>query len=443
MIGNKVKRNTWNEHINFEIYTPLSHWGKGATLMPSPANVRVARLLEYKAFFDGAYPLDYPKPIQFNWHRTSATFFADMMTSVDIEINSASSERFKESLRRAAYDAIIDMIRFGTALIRIQRDELGFAEAVCVEPIFWFPYGPNDDVLIEYSEEMPEINMYIDYHSNGIAQVEHRVYRNDKLTLGNQIRSQTFPVGTEAQWRSINEQTYGRMGMIVPFLRSPVTGDWGSSLYPEITSQAVAYSEQLTADAIALDDFRKAPWAGIPAEGAVMPSDDGDKKSTYSAIREKAEQDELDRWANEYKKVKRLPLGYSDVVPMQPNLEIGQSVMYADLLSTNLTAASSLPARLFGIAPNTPLATGEAIKWEYAKPRIAVHALTERMVDGLKACDLRGCMLESKALESEVIWPNFFDEMIASSGDSNASRPSPPEGEEAIDAVPDDEELEL
>lgn len=423
---------------NFEIDVPLSYWKTGAAVIPADASKRVRILKKYKDLYDGDYGLDFPRPVQFNWHKLAAVKLSRMVTAHPPEIESDLSDRCIASVKRAIGDLVVDYIRYGTCLPRVQ-ESLGFAEVVSLSPIYFFPANDHDDALLVFNDDSDYIELYLDtLAEDGTAIVEKRVFDNTNGSghmLGRRVPELEMPptrVGTPEQWEAINEATLGRNGLIVPIVRSPDTGTWGSSLYPDITSLAIAASEQLTTDSIALQEFGIPNWYGIPEEDVQQKASKGDKtaENLYQQMKEANLKARARRWLDK-QLVRILPQGFKDIRVQQANVDVSQSEVYFERLVKLLSAQTSIPTRfLFGASGSSSPTAGVAIQQEYASPRVDMQALITDLTPALKRCLMIAAMLEGKRMDNiSIDFGNFFDSFVVDEEGDVTEGGEPGEGE--------------
>ena len=91
---------------------------------PQPLSDRLQRLRHYRDLFDGLTGgvSDRALPVSLNYFQRVPTGIADLLTA---SVPIAPEEEMQGEIEEACYDGIVDMLRYGAALVWTIRSRLG------------------------------------------------------------------------------------------------------------------------------------------------------------------------------------------------------------------------------------------------------------------------------------------------------------------------------
>ena len=451
--------------INYEIEIPLDYWKQHASIIPDDVNRRVNQLKHFLKLYQGDYS-DYDAdgfPVTVNMHRLSANVMADTLAAFPPvfkmsgggtpetppegpdglpappeqpeESNPLESDgdelemspRFMQTLQDALYCAIVDHIRFGCGLLMVQGGEYG-AEVVAPQPIYWYPADRGADVLAV--KKPKEIELYIN-EPPGVLVYERWSNVDDDTqstrgdgSLGRLLGSEMEMLGDEAGWNVVQEYSTGRATPLINIPRRPATGDWGRSLYLDITSLTMELNRRLGQNSSILTEH------GWPRE-VLLPNTEEQLNRSYDALidgasegKEEAQVDidwvtqqtRLGRWRKSTIGV--LSSRWRDVKYLQWTGRLNDHFNQIDEIKMQLYVQSHVPPALYGDGMTNFPAAGVALEKQYIRLHLYVMQLQATFINALRKAVLIGAMYEG-AGESElrrmaeglvIEWPNIFDE---------------------------------
>ena len=444
--------------INYEIEIPLDYWKQHASIIPDDVNRRVNQLKHFLKLYQGDYS-DYDSdgfPVTVNMHRLSANVMADTLAAfppvfkmsgtgtpatppeapdalpappepseADDELE--MSPRFMQTLQDALYCAIVDHIRFGCGLLMVQGGDYG-AEVVAPQPIYWYPADRGADVLAV--KKPKEIELYIN-EPPGVLVYERWSNVDDDTqstsgagSLGRLLGSEMETLGDEAGWDVVQEYSVGRATPLINIPRRPATGDWGRSLYLDITSLTMELNRRLGQNSSILTEH------GWPRE-VLLPNTDEQLNRSYDALIDGADQGKDERevdidWVTQQIRLGRwrkstigvLSSRYRDIKYLQWTGRLNDHFNQIDEIKMQLYVQSHVPPALYGDGMTNFPAAGVALEKQYIRLHLYVMQLQATFINALRKAVLIGAMYEGKGAgelralaEGLVIeWPNIFDE---------------------------------
>lgn len=216
------------EVINYEILTPLSHWGASAKLPPPGTFDRLRQLREFRRLYDGDMDVIFKGfyPVRVNLFRAVALNLADLLLAFPPEIVSGPDgiDILNRDLDTMLPGAISDLVRYGTCLVRAYRnDEEPHIEAPTPEG--WFPALDGDAVVTELADRY-EVRLLredsaklLTYEADDEAQSREPDGINANSAMGKLIESR--PIANPIQGQSV-----------FPVALRPGGGRWGQSMFP-------------------------------------------------------------------------------------------------------------------------------------------------------------------------------------------------------------------
>ena len=451
--------------INYEIEIPLDYWKQHASIVPDDVNRRVNQLKHFLKLYQGDYS-DYDAdgfPVTVNMHRLSANVMADTLAAFPPvfkmsgggrpetppespdglpappeqpeESNPLESDgdelemspRFMQTLQDALYCAIVDHIRFGCGLLMVQGGEYG-AEVVAPQPIYWYPADRGADVLAV--KKPKEIELYIN-EPPGVLVYERWSNVDDDAqstrgdgSLGRLLSSEMEMLGDEAGWNVVQEYSTGRATPLINIPRRPATGDWGRSLYLDITSLTMELNRRLGQNSSILTEH------GWPRE-VLLPNTEEQLNRSYDALIDGASEGKSEQqididWVTQQTRLGRwrkstvgvLSSRWRDVKYLQWTGRLNDHFNQIDEIKMQLYVQSHVPPALYGDGMTNFPAAGVALEKQYIRLHLYVMQLQATFINALRKAVLIGAMYEG-AGESElrrmaeglvIEWPNIFDE---------------------------------
>ena len=420
--------------IDYEIYVPLEYWEKGASIVPKVVSDRVNQMRLFYQLYQGDYRpfLGRSAPVRMNYHKITTSFVSSLMMMFPPEVEMVDgsdlpvSGRFIQQLNLALRGTIADMVRYGTGLFRISPGRWG-SEIKSFQPVLWYPVDSESDTLAISSQDYVEL-----WHDIGEGEVRYERYRvpdwnKDQSSyrkgtqLGELDESDTEQYGDPQQWDAIQSLTLGRPGLIIPVAAEIATGDWGESIYPELTTLALEVTHRLSENKAILDKHGNPIMIAEPAEygsSSGITEEDlalgGDlQKAKFRLI---AVRDRLNEWRTQY--IGEIPDGYVDM----RYLEWGGNMSghFEQILKCEelLFAATRLPAAFFNIGPNGLPPSGIAMQRQFTRTYAYIRNLVSTLQDSITRAVLVGAMLNGSSaseLQSiydrlEIKWRTIFDE---------------------------------
>lgn len=141
--------------VNFEVDTPLDHWSRGGCEWPPPGtSPRLQMLREWRRLHDGDLDaiLRGHYPVRTNYFRASSVELVDLLMAFPPRV-AGIPPALQRSIDRALPQAITDISRFGTCLLRPWRAG-GDVMIEAPTPEGWFPAGDGDAVVTVAGKEL-------------------------------------------------------------------------------------------------------------------------------------------------------------------------------------------------------------------------------------------------------------------------------------------------
>lgn len=420
--------------IDYELYVPTSYWEKGAQIVPEIARPRVNQMELFYKLYKGDYR-DFVRAteIRSNYHKLTTSFVHALMLMFPPEITLNGQEdlpvsgRFVQQLIRALKLVISDMVRFGTGLLRVYPGRWG-SEVRAHMPVYWYPTDEMSDTLAVSSQGYVEL-----WHDTEEGNVTYELWRvpdfpvgqnadRKGTQLGDLETREVEQYGDEAQWDIIQSLTLGRPGLIIPIASDVPAGDWGESIYPELSTLAFEVTHRLTQNKGTLDDHGNPILALEPGEigrqmQGVLTQEDialgEDGAGQDFGIKLAA--DHLNRWRS--RRVTGWPAGYigGDYLQWTGNL----NDHFAQILKCEelLFAATRLPAAFFNIGPGGLPPSGVAMIKQFIRTEAYIRALIAEIRPAITRAVLVGSMLNGSPPDElqaiydglEITWDTVFD----------------------------------
>ena len=362
------------DKVDFNVYCTDADIGENRPFPPARFRDRDSRLSSLFRLWQGdlsEYSIKSASSVSVNYFHQYSTKLANLLLMSPIEAGDVN-------LRDAVYDAIVDMTRYGGAILSWDSDRLQ-----ALEPTTWYPM-PDGDVFIR-----PYVTVdAIDSRANAVAltiigdtgSAEERVYTYSGGQLGKQTGSRKLP---------------DTLLRVVP--RLPTIGIWGTAKYVELCGPAVEIARRLSKNSRLLDLYTgpvpvfKSAELDINARFGVTATDDD------AEARRKVLEGQVGDLEEE---TMHLPDTLTNVSFLQPSTEgVLNSLAQVDQLKEALQSLTGLPA-LTGLQHEY---SGEALK------RIFLHFYAE-------SAAVQGDLLEAliELLGVQVVWKHIFDELEGS-----------------------------
>ena len=447
--------------IDYDIYVPIEYWKRGANIIPSVVNSRVGQMQLFYQLYQGDYRafLGRANVVRMNYHKMTTSFVGSLMMMYPPEITIAGSEdlpvtgRFIQQLNRALRGVIADMVRYGTGLFRVQAGQWG-SEIVNHQPVYWYPVDGQSDTLAVASQDKVEL-----WHDIGLGEVRYDRYSvpnrainsaSKPTELGDLEETITEQYGDEAQWDVIQSLTLGRPGLIINTIADVPSGDWGESIYPDLTPLALEVTHRLTQNKGTLDEH------GNPVT-VFYPSDVGSGGMTHEdfvlgADKQHAELqlnrtlDMFNAWRT--RRITNLPDGYDDVKYLEWTGDLTDHFNQITKCEELLFAATRLPAAFFNIGPNGLPPSGVALMKQFIRTHAYIRDLVSTLQDSITRAVLIGSMLNGASAQElegiydnlEIEWETVFDETSQAAEDISPDV-DPSEGDDSATTDPSEEEV--
>ena len=413
--------------VDYEITTDMSHWKKGAMVTPSPTHGRVSQLSDFWRLFNGDYMrYGLGVPVKQNFHILTSNFLADLLMSFqpeyqDSEGNELDDElirpRFIQTLNRALANAIVDFTRFGTALFYISNRRYG-PEVTSPVPIRWFPADEMSSVLVtKHGNKGSPYELFFSYDDGS---VEHERYKDAGGQLGDLLSNDgRQQVGDDAKWAVIQEFGSGRVGTIMNVVREPSTGDWGRSLYRDITSLAFEYNRRIAANSDTLTVHGNPLLLALLDPDSVPFSHDitqSEPLAKQAEMELKTLARRLDTWRKT--PIATLPSNFKDLFYVQWTGSLRDHKIHIDEIKEQIFAITNIPAALYGLGLERIPPTGVALGKQFIRTHIYIKSIQNRFLATLRKVLLTGALYSGATVEQlrwlgqnmVIVWRNIFDE---------------------------------
>ena len=407
---------TWQNEVDYEIDIPLEYWQTGAELVPAEARDRFNQLNDFLSLFNGEYQkFGFNRPFYQNYFSITAMFIADTLMSYPPVIEGFDenfiSPRFIQMLQEATHCVLADMIRFGTGLFQIVDSEVE-AEVLTPLPIMWYPASDEADVLVNMLTEN-EIELYT---NDKDGSVEYQRYRLEGSRLKEEIENNFNQLGSEAEWNVIQEAGLGRIGSIVPVQRRPSTGDWGRSLYRDITQTSLEINRRFEQCADILVEHGNPILLLIPTVGTPQYSDPASAEQVSLTIATEKQRFDVFRSSP----VAALPQGYMDAKYLMWEGMLTDHYNMIDELQKQLFASTNIPAALYGLGVETNTPSGRALFIQYARTIFYTKQLQTSLIATLRKVILIAALynganasqLQTMADSIEIEWQNAVEQIL-------------------------------
>jgi len=419
-----ARPNEYASAIDFEALAQASDFEQGKPLIPDSTRPRVNELNRYLSLYRGTMA----GAVRVNYFRMVAISFADLILADPPQLDEAPhSAGFIESLQEAIYDAAIDCMRFGTAVIAVSESESG-VRAVAHLPMRYYPLV-DGVALVEDEYDSTVVNI-----DQGDGFIERRVF--DK-----QVASGSFgnlrdveQVRYEGDWDYLRRETIGKDSPFIAVQRQPNAGDWGLSAYPDIECLVKEYASVLTSMGESVENHIHSPLVLTPSDSGLahrgVGSPAGADRTLYDYY-----VNEMDRRRKE--RVLRLPPGYEDARYLEWHGSLADHFAYLQQLEDAILSLTSLHPSLYGREDGGVLSplSGRAISLSMIRSRSYLQRQQRALMRGIRSALIAGGLMEGISPEQadvEIVWANIFDsdEQVDDRGE-----------EEVQDGDDDDDEL--
>ena len=417
---------TWRQYeqiYNYEVPVPVSYWETGNSFLPRHTRGRIAQMQDYERLFDGDYSAYFDEQIvvPINYHQFISNFLAELLMSFPPALEEELdfiNPRFLQMLNRALQAVIGDMVTFGTGMFHITEGPYG-AEVYSVKPTYFFPDDDGNEALLDVPElqELP-VHLWI---SHNTGDFEHRVYENRQgHTLGEVIEDEFFTYDP-ALWDFVGENNIGRIGTIINVAREPSTGDFGRSLYRDITGLAFEIVRRLSQNSEILRHHGNPRDLMVPNPDVFAPKLGIDGNDAGEALaHHKKRSEELDVWRND--KIVQLPPGYTDMRQMFWQGSLDSQMFQIEKIQEQLFAMTKIPS-VWYLTNNSQRgggqqASGRALQFQFMNTYIYLTNLQSIIISSLRKCLMAAVIIDGGTLaelerlaDTDLIWPNVLDQM--------------------------------
>ena len=409
----------YSRYINYDIDIPLSHWQKGAEVVPPGAQLRHAQLQEYLNLYNGEIEKYFEQPLEVkvNYWITFTTrlinFLLQFQPEFDFDYSDVVSERFVKQLRHALPNMITDIVRFGSCTVNIVNGPNG-AEFTAPIPINWYPAGDEGDAFIIPGDNKDVPHLVYIHEPDGVITMAR--YQNDAGKLGKRMGSETETFGNRAAWDILRERTLGRVSPMFSIPSEPNMGEWGRSLYFDATSMALELNRILSTNSHNLEEHGDPAWV-LQSESApgYQPQDAGlQDREIYAAQYEARRLGSLRR-----SPVIKLPAGYAAEY-MTPQVHVEQSFQQYNKVMETMFAVTHLPLNLMGVDGTITIPmSGRALRFQFVDTDSYTDRTQTLMKDGIEKAfgvaaiyNGAGATQVGALLDNiEIVWENIFDKM--------------------------------
>ena len=440
MIGNSSYASWYNErrkakdapsafnsirHIDYEVDIPIEYWDKDASFIPDQAAARVAHMTMWQRLYDGNWrDFQIATPIRLNYHERACLLMGWILLAYPPEysdsVTNLVGKRFTRMLNKAAFDTVVDTIRYGTGLYRLSIDERQRVSVTAPQPLYYYPADDERDVLLSTRQVGADeyVTMFATLGSGVTERREFKKDRSGRLSLLNAFTAPPF--GDEKTWDVIDEETDGRDGLIIPVRRMPDTGDWGRGAYPSITLPALEINVRFSETSSGLTEQANARMlikGGRGTAGSMYDPPKRPRSKDSQDRQEELDQASLNQWFA--KKIKRLPLDADDAHYIEYLVQFGDSFEQVEKCERAIMAALGLPPEWHGLLRGEGYApSGTSLKRQHIPTHGMFKSFHGTHIASLKravltAGLLRGApasQLQEIAKDKDAItWNNIFD----------------------------------
>ena len=409
----------WIAYHNYEVLVPLEHWVSGASLTPEHTIGRINQMKVYADLFDSNFTVGGEPVVPVPFWKDVAMFWANLIMQYEPELDDTVldlvSPRFIKMLNVAMKEATADMVTYGTGLLHIYEGRYG-AEVVAVKPIYWFPVDDQTSVLLE-PDPVPDgdIPMWI---SSPNGDWEYRRYESGGGVLGDLVETDGGSFGDEASWTAVGENTLGRNGFLINIPLPPHTGNWGRSMFKDITGPCFEILRQYGQNSDALAFHGKPRKIAIPAEGGFPAAGLFGEDSEEGLLNYEDMGDNLADWYS--RDVMVLPGGISEWKGDYYEGSLDAAMAQINFSQEMFFAVSKIPEVWYkagekGIIPASGVALDFQFRPTYTKTQdfqniektIYISALySAGLIEGASAADIQ----RLAEIETILGWRNVFDE---------------------------------
>lgn len=410
---------------NYEVPVGIDTWERGALLAPRHTSGRINQMLGFQRLFVGDYSSYFPDlTVEMNYHKDVAVFWSSLLMQYPPVLNESAqdmvSPRFWQSLVRALEDVIIDMIRFGTGLVQVVDGQYG-AECLAPKPIYWMPDDEGHSALLEPSP-IPggDVTVWLSFADGSWGR---EVFKREGEQLGERIEADGGSWASADEWSRIGEAHLGRVGTLLNTALSPSTGDWGRSLYRDMTSMALEINRQLTQNSQVMVKHGKPRKIAVPQEGSfISPQITGGARADDSLLDHQTISDSLGEWWDE--DLVALPGGIADLhdAYFEGSFDAAQFVI--EKSQELLFAVTKIPEVWFksgesGIIPSS----GRALEFQFRPTYVQTQHLQGLLSDTLSKALYAAVLIEgggesdldeldglARSEEGLFEWKNVFDQ---------------------------------
>ena len=372
------------DDVSFDIYLGQGDIGANAGFPPDRFRLRDARLAALYKLWKGDFS-DYKIA-----HEVKINYFHSYSTKLANLLLMTSPEAGDVLLAQAAYDALVDMTRYGGALIGWDGETMR-----SYDPMSWYPQRDADVFVRPFtSDEAPDAN-----HDSVNVLVVPKEGKASSDTYG----WQHGQIGAFVKSEEIGEIEIA----LVP--RPPTVGIWGTAKYTELCDPVIEIARRFSRNRRLLDLYS----GPVPVFTESTP----DAETRYG-VAAGASEDERRQTILEgqigllEEETIFLPGELVGVNFLQPDVSgIGASLSQVAEMKEAIQTLTGLPS-----LTGTSVPSGEALK------RVFLHFYAESAAMQTDVTDAF-----SQLLGVDVIWEHVFDQMEFS--DEGANQPA----QEAVD----------
>ena len=416
--------------IDFEFRPPLESWNAKSLIVPEGAKERVDRLLVYQDWYHGVFAPYIEEAndrlVVNNLFRRIAVFLADFLMARSPVIEHGGeppvSARFVESMMEAMYSVMLDYQRFGVGLMQVTEGDYGW-QVDAPQPIYWFPIDDSAQVLLDFVSEggKPYVDLLYDFGAGGLVTERHTV-EGDRLGPIADDSVQTF-YAEPADWLTLAEASYGRLGTIISTARRPRTGDWGLGAFEDIASLIFENTRGNSQISRILGQFgnpkykpiRRGGGNGLPAPIQRINLEPGNQQTATNKV-------SITRWydkaLDQDSYIIEPPPGYDDIEYLVFQGSLRDHQMQRQLINEDIFLQSSIPAALWGLGTAGPTPSGVALSRQYVPTSVYIQDAQESLIKELRKVllvgalvnGLTGSALQDYANSIRITWENMFDE---------------------------------
>ena len=427
IVDNKIASDyadkSYEDVVDYEVQVPLDYWEEGADIVPTQAANRVRQLNTYIDLYNGVYDKYFEEPLiyKYNLHKKICNRLVNFLMQYPPEMNfdyaDVLSERFIQQLIQEIPNLINDMVRFGTGLLNVENGNYG-AEVKCPLPIYWYPANEADAYLIPSTDKDNPHTLYIN-HNDGSVEIREYEYRAGKL--GKRIGSTNEQFGDDESWAIIGEKNLGRISPMVNVATEPNTGDWGMSLYYDITGLVFEINRRFSGNSGILTNHGNPLLIFFPNDTPTGVSNKNKRLSGATAdkavLELRSEAIRLDTLRKT--PVGVLPRGYEDLRYVESDGDLDDHFHQIDKVSEALYGLTHLPLTLLGLDGSTSIpASGTALRLQFMDTHSYIQKMQGVIIKSIKKALMIGALyngIASSQLASfsdriDIKWKNVFDE---------------------------------